>query len=87
VYNPNVEATKLTVLSNDFGSSNVQRKLWAPENKKENTYTSKENPGPGTYDENEAVAVKKKQFNAEGKNSIFLSKVPNCKEARVVKPT
>jgi hypothetical protein len=29
------------------------------------------------------LAVTKKQFNAEGKNSIFLSKVPNCKERAV----
>lgn len=65
----------------------MERKLWQPENKQHNTFTSKDNPGPGTYDENENLAIKKKQFNAEGKNSVFLSKVPNCKDARVVKTT
>lgn len=77
---------KKTDLTNDFGSSNVNRKLWEPLNAKHNTFTSRENPGPGTYDETEIATVKKKQFNAEGKNSIFLSKVPNCKDSIIVRP-
>ena len=77
---------KKTELTSDFGSSNVNRKLYEPENRQHNPFTARENPGPGTYDENETHAVKNKQFNAEGKNSIFLSKVPNCKDAIVVKP-
>lgn len=86
VYTPQHELVKKTELTNDFGSSNVARRLWEPLNNKHNTFTSRENPGPGTYDENEANAIKKKQFNAEGKNSIFLSKVPNCKDSITVKP-
>lgn len=76
---------KATILTNDFGSSSVNRKLWEPQNVKHNIFTSRDNPGPGAYDENENLAVTKKQFNAEGKNSIFLSKVPNCKDSRVTK--
>jgi hypothetical protein len=60
VYNPQPEFIKKAQLTNDFGTSNVERKLWQPENKQHNTFTSKENPGPGTYDENENLAVKKK---------------------------
>ena len=86
VYSPQHELVKKTDLTNDFGSSNVNRKLYEPENRQHNPFTARENPGPGTYDENEVHAVKNKQFNAEGKNSIFLSKVPNCKDSIVVKP-
>jgi len=86
VYTPDHILVKKTELNTDFGTSNVNRKLWEPVNTKHNTFTSRENPGPGAYDENEIHVVKKKQFNAEGKNSIFLSKVPNCKHAVTVKP-
>ena len=86
VYSPVHDMVKKTELTSDFGSSNVNRKLHEPQNRQHNTLTARENPGPGTYDENEINAVKNKQFNAEGKNSIFLSKVPNCKDAIVVKP-
>jgi hypothetical protein len=51
---------KQTILTNDFGSSNVNRKLWEPVNAQFNPYTARENPGPGTYDENENLAVTKK---------------------------
>ena len=86
VYTPQHDLVKKSDLTNDFGSSSVNRRLWEPVNKKENPFTSRENPGPGAYDENESNAVRKKQFNAEGKNSIFLSKVPNCKDAIILKP-
>jgi len=86
VYTPQHDLVKKTDLTNDFGSSNVNRRLWEPANFKHNPFTARDNPGPGTYDENETQQVRKKQFNAEGKNSIFLSKVPNCKDAVVVKP-
>jgi len=51
---------KKTDLTNDFGSSNVNRKLWEPVNTQHNTFTARENPGPGTYDENETHVVTKK---------------------------
>ena len=86
MYTPQHDLVKKTDLTNDFGSSNVNRRLWEPTNGKHNPFTARDNPGPGTYDESETQAVRKKQFNAEGKNSIFLSKVPNCKDAVIVKP-
>jgi hypothetical protein len=41
----------------------------------------KEIPGPGKY--NPAQAVHHKTFNSTGNASIFMSKVPNCKEAKI----
>ena len=41
------------------------------------------NPGPGTYDFEKAG---QKQYNASGKNTVFESKVANCKDAEVRAP-
>ena len=60
VYHPKAEVVKSTILTNDFGTSAVNRKLWEPLNQQHNPFTSRENPGPGTYDENENLAVTKK---------------------------
>ena len=59
------------------------RKVFEPtidiENKQ---FPPRENPGPGAYDQ-EDKAKQKKYFNSQGKTSIFLSKVPNCKDAKI----
>ena len=36
------------------------------------------NPGPGVYDYEK---LGQKQFNSSGENTVFQSKVPNCKSA------
>lgn len=38
------------------------------------------NPGPGVYD---FVKLGKKGFNSSGNYSVFTSKVPNCKDAKI----
>ena len=48
---------------------------------KENNLPSKENPGPGQYEFQNPDD--KKNFNAQGLNAIFLSKVPNCKDSKI----
>ena len=60
VYQPQHDLVKKADLTNDFGSSNVTRRLWEPINNKANPFTSRDNPGPGTYDENENNVIKKK---------------------------
>jgi hypothetical protein len=37
------------------------------------------NPGPGVYDFDK---LGQKQFNSSGENTVFQSKVPNCKDAK-----
>ena len=39
------------------------------------------NPGPGVYDYEKPSA---KQFNANGENTVFQSKVPNCQKPEKV---
>ena len=48
---------------------------------RENNLPSKENPGPGEYES--MNADDRKNFNAQGQNAIFLSKVPNCKDTKI----
>ena len=62
----------------NFAASKVKRTLFEPENKAENILPAKDLPGPGKYEPIEPVS--KKQFNSSGNASIFLSKVPNCKD-------
>lgn len=50
LYNPNWNASKEVAPKNDFASSKTERHLFEPVNKKENTMTAKDNPGPGKYD-------------------------------------
>jgi hypothetical protein len=47
----------------------------------ENILPPKENPGPGHY--KDAEYKEKKSFNSQGNTSIFLSKVPNCKDIKI----
>ena len=55
--------------------------MWEPVNKAENEFVSRDFPGPGKYDG--VLPVDNKQFNSTGNYSIFMSKVPNCKEAKI----
>lgn len=43
-------------------------------------YPAAEVPGPGSY--NTQKVKEKKDFNSNGSTSVFLSKVPNCKDAQ-----
>ena len=45
-------------------------------------YPPRENPGPGAYDNTE-TSKEKKTFNSQVTTSIFMSKVPNCKDAKL----
>lgn len=40
-------------------------------------------PGPGKYADGQPDTTQPKNFNAKGEASIFLSKVPNCKDAKI----
>jgi hypothetical protein len=44
-------------------------------------YPPRDIPGPGKYDEGNLTQPK--NFNAKGEGSIFLSKVPNCKDSKI----
>lgn len=81
LYNPNQDAHKRVAPINDFASSKTNRKLFEPENKRENVLCSRENPGPGKYDDKTVVTPK--NFNSRGQDAIFLSKVPNCKDSKI----
>ena len=80
LYNPNQDAHKQVAPENNFAASKAKRTLFDPVNRRENELPPRDIPGPGKYDP--AVPVDQKQFNATGNNSIFMSKVPNCKEAK-----
>ena len=54
--------------------------MFEPSIERSNNLCPRENPGPGFYDENEKA--KKKEFNAQGESAMFLSRVPNCKDAK-----
>ena len=83
LYNPNQHAHKKRAPVGDFQTSKQTRKVFEPtidiENKQ---FPPRENPGPGSYDGQE-VAKTKATFHSQGNNSIFLSKVPNCKDAKI----
>jgi hypothetical protein len=83
LYNPNMEHSKRRAPIGDFQSSKATRRVFEPtidiENKQ---YPPRENPGPGSYDQVQQPAPKK-SFNSLGGASIFLSKVPNCKDAKI----
>ena len=81
LYNPNQDASKHVAEKNDFASSKTARKLFEPENKRENVLCSRENPGPGKYEN--ARVDSPKNFNSRGQDAIFLSKVPNCKDTKI----
>jgi hypothetical protein len=81
LYNPKQDAHKHVAAENNFASSKQKRHLWDPVNRAENEFVSREIPGPGKYEPTEPV--NQKQFNSTGNYSIFMSKVPNCKEAKI----
>lgn len=47
----------------------------------ENEFVPRDLPGPGKYEPQ--LPVEGKQFNSTGNYSIFSSKVPNCKDAKI----
>ena len=81
VYNPNYGTTKGRAPIGDFVSSKQNRKLFEHSIAYENTQPATDNPGPDKYESQNPHA--KKTFNPQGGNSIFSSKVPNCKNAKI----
>lgn len=81
MYNPNYDTIKNRAPIGDFATSKQHRKLFEPSIAIENILPAKENPGPGQYEDVNVVA--KKAFNSLGTQSIFTSKVPNCKDAKI----
>ena len=81
VYNPNVSFVKGRAPIGDFISSKQQRKLFEHSITYENVIPDQTIPGPDKYEAVDAKA--KKNFNPQGGNSIFSSKVPNCKDEKI----
>lgn len=81
LYNPKQDAHKQVAPENNFAASKGKRSLWEPVNRAENEYVSREIPGPGKYEPQ--LPIDKTQQNATGNYSIFMSKVPNCKEQKI----
>jgi len=82
-YSPNVNSSKKTHRVNDFVKSKITRTLFEPSIDVENKlYPPRDNPGPGFYDENKS-RTQRKTFHSQGNDSIFLSTVPNCKDAKI----
>lgn len=83
LYNPNLDTTKNRAPVGDFITSRDKRRVFEPtidiENKQ---YPPRENPGPGTYSDTEK-SKQPKAFNSTGNTSIFISKVPNCKDTKI----
>lgn len=83
LYNPNPDTYKKRAPIGDFISSKQTRKVFEPtidiENKQ---FPPRENPGPGTYDDKKP-GEDKKTFNSQVKTSVFISKVPNCKDGKI----
>jgi hypothetical protein len=52
------------MMKTDFVSSKIQRKVFEPNRMRENNMPSKENPGPGHYEEVNPAAEDRKNFNA-----------------------
>jgi len=80
-YNPKADQVKMRHTNPDFASSKIKRKIFEPNKTRDNNLPSKENPGPGQYEFQNPGD--KKNFNAQGLNAIFLSKVPNCKDSKI----
>ena len=80
LYNPNYSNVKQRHPVGDFVTSKQHRKVFEPSIERSNNLPSRENPGPGQYQEVEKP--KKKEFNAQGESSVFMSRVPNCKDVK-----
>jgi hypothetical protein len=63
-YNPKSEQVRTRMMKTDFVSSKIQRKVFEPNRMRENNMPSKENPGPGHYEEVNPAAEDRKNFNA-----------------------
>lgn len=61
--------------------SKTERHLFEPQNAAHNVLPPRDIPGPGKYDRQDAE--KNRNFNAKGEESVFLSRVPNCKDAKI----
>ena len=85
LYNPKQDAHKPVAPENNFAASKQKRSLWEPVNRAENEYVSRDLPGPGKYEP--TLPVDQKQFNSTGNYSIFMSKVPNCKDSKIKNST
>lgn len=81
-YNPKSQATKKQTPQYEFHQSKVQRTIFKQTNMAHNNMCWASNPGPGVYDYEKTGA---KQFNANGENTVFQSKVPNCQKPEKVK--
>lgn len=81
LYNPKQDAHKPVAPENNFAVSKGKRTLWDPVNRAENEFVPRDLPGPGKYEPQ--LPVEGKQFNSTGNYSIFSSKVPNCKDAKI----
>jgi hypothetical protein len=81
LYNPNPDSQKPVAPQINFVASKTKRTLFEPVNKRENELPPKEIPGPGKYDP--SLPTHYKTYNSTGNASIFLSKVPNCKDAKI----
>lgn len=67
----------------DFANSKIERKLFTQHNMAHNDMCWASNPGPGVYDFDKPGH---KNFHANGENTVFQSKVPNCKDAKIKSP-
>lgn len=66
---------------NNFIASKTKRTLFEPVNRRENNLPARDIPGPGKYEP--ILPPDNKMFNSTGNNSIFVSKVPNCKDQKI----
>jgi len=62
----------------NFQASKIKRQVFAPSKHADNMYPPTDNPGPGQY--NSTLQKSRKDFNSNGESSVFVSKVPNCKD-------
>lgn len=81
-YNPKSQATRKQTPQYEFHQSKVQRTIFKQTNMAHNDMCWASNPGPGVYDYEKPGT---KQFNANGENTVFQSKVPNCQKPTKVK--
>jgi len=74
-YNPNVNTIKSKNRVADFSKKNHPRDVFSAK--------SGDQPGPGNYDPGYEMANKTaNSFNTSGQSPMFMSKVPNCKDAK-----
>jgi len=79
LYNPNMNTVKLKAQIGDFASWKGERKVFDSSMVASSVIMPKDFPGPGNY---EHELAKRKNYNAQGKSSMFLSQVPVCKREK-----